>query len=206
VNDNKGTKEYEAFLNGAIKNALTASEPDAHIFFWCDEKYVWLLQKLYEEHGIVNRRLCFWVKNNFDPTPQVAFNKVIELCVYGTRGTPPLNPALKNLSGVMNKEVNSIGLYDDLMSIVQLWLVKRDATTDYEHPTQKPITLCEKPLKRCSAPGELILDLFGGSGSTLIAAEQLKRRAFLVEIDPTFCDLIVRRWEQFTGNHAKRLN
>jgi DNA modification methylase len=206
VDDNKGAKEFEQFLDDAIKNALAASKPDAHVFFWCDEKYVWLLQKLYEEHGIVNRRLCFWVKNNFDPTPQVAFNKVIELCVYGTRGTPPLNPALKNLSEVMNKEANSIGLYDDLMSIVQLWLVKRDATTDYEHPTQKPITLCEKPLKRCSAPGEIILDLFGGSGSTLIAAEQLKRRAFLVEIDPTFCDVIIRRWETFTGNHAKRLN
>jgi DNA modification methylase len=206
VDDNKGTKEYEKFLDDAIKNALTASNLDAHIFFWCDEKYVWLLQTLYEKHGIKNRRLCLWIKNNFDPTPQVAFNKVIEFCVYGTRGTPPLNANLKNLSEVLNKEVNSIGLYDDLMSIVQLWLVKRDTTTDYEHPTQKPITLCEKPIKRCSAPGEIILDLFGGSGSTMIAAEQLKRRAYLVELDPTFCDLIIRRWEHFTGNHAKRLN
>ena len=206
VDDNKGTAEYEKFLDGAIKNALTASKPDAHVFFWCDEKYVWLLQQLYEKHGVQNRRLCLWVKNNFDPTPQVAFNKVIELCVYGTRGKPTLNSSIQNLSEIMNKDVNSIGLYDDLMSIVQLWLVKRDMTADYEHPTQKPITLCEKPLKRCSSPGEIILDLFGGSGSTLIAAEQLKRRAFLVEIDPTFCDLIVRRWEHFTGNHAKRLN
>jgi len=206
VNDNKGVKEYEQFLDVAIKNALAASNPDAHVFFWCDEKYVWLLQTLYEKHGIKNRRLCLWIKNNFDPTPQVAFNKVIEFCVYGTRGTPTLNANLKNLSEVLNKEVNSIGLYDDLMSIVQLWLVKRDTTTDYEHPTQKPITLCEKPIKRCSAPGEIILDLFGGSGSTMIAAEQLKRRAYLVELDPTFCDLIIRRWEHFTGNHAKRLN
>ena len=206
VDDNKGVKEYEQFLDDAIKNALTASNPDAHVFFRCDEKYVWLLQTLYKKHGVKNRRLCLWVKNNFDPTPQVAFNKVIELCVYGTRGNPSLNPALKNLSEIMNKETNSIGLYDDLMSIVQLWLVKRDATTDYEHPTQKPITLCEKPIKRCSSPGEIILDLFGGSGSTLIAAEQLKRRAYLVELDPTFCDLIIRRWEHFTGNHAKRLN
>jgi len=206
VNDSKGAKEYETFLGDAIKNALAASNPDAHVFFWCDEKYVWLLQQLYEKHGVTNRRLCLWVKNNFDPTPQVAFNKVIEMCVYGTRGKPTLNPNLKNVSEIMNKEVNSIGLYDDLMSIVQLWLVKRDATTDYEHPTQKPITLCEKPLKRCSSPGEIILDLFGGSGSTLIAAEQLKRRAFLVELDPTFCDLIIRRWEHFTGSHAKRLN
>jgi DNA modification methylase len=206
VNDKKSVEQYEAFLDDAVRNALAASRPDAHVFFWCDEKYVWLVQQLYEKHSVVNRRLCLWVKNNFDPTPQVAFNKVIELCVYGTRGTPTLNPNLKNVSEIMNKEANSIGLYDDLMSIVQLWLVKRDTTTDYEHPTQKPITLCEKPLKRCSAPGEIILDLFGGSGSTLIAAEQLKRKAYLVEIDPTFCDLIVRRWEHFTGNHAKRLN
>src|SRR3989338_2939866 len=206
VNDNKGTVEYGKFIEDSLKNALAVSHPDIHVFFWCDERYVWLLQQLYEKHGVKNRRLCLWVKNNFDPTPQVAFNKVIELCVYGTRGSPTLNPNIKNVSEILNKEVNSIGSYDDIMSIVQLWLVKRDATTDYEHPTQKPITLCEKPIKRCSAPGEIILDLFGGSGSTLIAAEQLKRRAFLTEIDPTFCDLIIRRYEQFTGNHAKRIN
>ncbi len=206
VDDNKGTADYQKFLEDSLKNALAGSLPDVHVFYWCDEKYVWLLQQLYEKHGVQNRRLCLWVKNNFDPTPQVAFNKVIELCVYGTRGKPTLNPNLLNISEIMNKEVNSIGSYDDLMSIVQLWLIKRDSTTDYEHPTQKPITLCEKPLKRCSAPGEIILDLFGGSGSTLIAAEQLKRRAFLVELDPTFCDLIIRRYEHFTGNHAKLLN
>lgn len=206
VNDSKNIKEYGQFIEQSIKNALTVSNSDTHILYWCDEKYVWLIQSLYEKLGVTNRRLCFWVKNNFDPTPQVAFNKVIEPCVYGTRGTPSLNPALKNLSEVLNKEVNSIGLYDDLMSIVQLWLVKRDNSADYEHPTQKPITLNEKPIKRCSAPGEIILDLFGGSGSTLIAAEQLKRRAFLVELDPTFCDLIIRRYEHLTGNHAKKLN
>lgn len=206
MNDSKGEKEYEKFIEDSLKNALSVSHKDVHVFYWCDEKYVWILQNLYQKHGVTNRRLCFWVKNNFDPTPQVAFNKVIEPCVYGTRGTPSLNPSIKNLSEVMNKEVNSIGLYDDLMSIVQLWLVKRDNTADYEHPTQKPITLNEKPLKRCSAPGEIILDLFGGSGSTLIAAEQLKRRAFLVELDPTFCDLIIKRYEHFTGNSAKKIN
>ncbi len=206
VNDSKSLEEYESFIDQSLKNALAASDQNVHAFYWCDEKYVSLLQNLYEKNGIANRRICFWVKNNFDPTPQIAFNKVIETCVYGTRGGPALNPNLKNLSEVMNKEVNSIGLYDDLMSIVQLWLVKRDNTANYEHPTQKPITLNEKPMKRCSAPGEIIVDLFGGSGSTLIAAEQLKRRAFLVEIDPTFCDLIVRRYEHFTGDHVKKIN
>lgn len=206
VNDSKSDKEYELFIEKSLQNALAASHPDTHVFYWCDERYVWLLQQLYEKNGVVNRRLCLWIKNNFDPTPQVAFNKVIEPCVYGTKGKPSLNPNLKNATEILNQDINSIGLYDDVMSIVQLWLVKRDNTADYEHPTQKPITLGEKPLKRCSAPGDTVLDLFGGSGSTLIAAEQLKRRAYVMELDPTFCDLIVRRYEHFTGNHAKRLS
>ena len=206
VNDSKDTDGYKTFIESSLKNALVAGKPDVHVFYWCDEKYAWLLQTLYDKLGVTNRRLCLWVKNNFDPTPQVAFNKVIETCVYGTRGSPTLNENIKNLSEIMNQDVNSIGSYDDIMSLVQLWLVKRDNTADYEHPTQKPITLNEKPMKRCTAPGEIILDLFGGSGSTLIAAEQLKRRAFLVELDPTFCDLIIRRYEHFTGNHAKKLN
>ena len=205
VNDSKSTKKYEAFIETSLENALVASDPDTHVFYWCDEKYVWLLQRLYEKHRIVNRRLCLWVKNNFDPTPQVAFNKVLEVCAYGTRGSPPLNPNLKNATEILNQDVNSIGAYDDLMSIVQLWLVKRDNTQDYEHPTQKPITLGEKPLKRCSSPGDIVLDLFGGSGSTLIAAEQLKRRAYVMELDPTFCDVVVKRYEHFTGAHAQKI-
>lgn len=205
VHDSKSNEAYAEFLGTSLKNALASSRKDVHVFYWCDEKYAGLLQRLYGEQGVQNRRLCFWVKNNFDPTPQVAFNKVVEICAYGTRGKPGLNPAIKNLSEILNQDVNSIGLYDDLMSIVQLWLVRRDNTADYEHPTQKPITLAEKPLKRCSAPGEIVLDLFGGSGSTLIAAEQLKRKAYLAELDPTFCDLVVKRYEHFTGNHAKRV-
>lgn len=206
VNDSKKFGEYEKFLEQSIQNSLAVSGTDVHIFYWCDEKYVWLVQKLYDQNKVTNRRICFWIKNNFDPTPQVAFNKVIEPCVYGTRGTPKLNSSIQNLSEILNTDVNSIGSYDDIMSIVQMWLVKRDNTADYEHPTQKPITLNEKPIKRCSSPGDIILDLFGGSGSTLIAAEQLKRRAFLMEIDPTFCDLIIKRYEHLTGNHAKKLN
>jgi DNA modification methylase len=205
VHDKKKDTEYQQFIETSLTNALAESLPDTHVFYWCDERYVWLLQTLYEKLGITNRRLCLWVKNNFDPTPQVAFNKIIETCVYGTRGSPSLNDVIKNLSEIMNQDINSQGIYDDLMSMVQMWLVKRDNTHDYEHPTQKPVTLGEKPIKRCTAPGAVVLDLFGGSGSTLIAAEQLKRKAYLMEVDPTFCDVIVRRYEHYTNNHAKKL-
>jgi DNA modification methylase len=73
------------------------------------------------------------------------------------------------------------------------------------HPTQKPITLHERPIKRCTKPGDIILDLFGGSGSTLISAEQSKRKAYLCEIDPIFCEVIIKRFEAFVGKKAVKL-
>jgi DNA modification methylase len=72
------------------------------------------------------------------------------------------------------------------------------------HLTEKPVELAARALRYSSRPGENVLDLFGGSGSTLIAAEQTQRRAFLLEIDPLYCDVIVRRFEQFTGLKAER--
>ena len=73
------------------------------------------------------------------------------------------------------------------------------------HLTEKPVELAVRALTYSSRPGENVLDLFGGSGSTLIAAEKTGRRAFLMEIDPLYCDVIVRRWEEFTGREAERV-
>jgi DNA modification methylase len=72
------------------------------------------------------------------------------------------------------------------------------------HLTEKPVELAARAIQYSSKPGENVLDLFGGSGSTLIAAEQTGRRALLMEIDPLYCDVIVQRWEQFTGTTANR--
>jgi DNA modification methylase len=70
------------------------------------------------------------------------------------------------------------------------------------HLTEKPVELAVRAMEYSSRVGENVLDLFGGSGSTLIAAEQANRHAFLMELDPLYCDVIVRRWEQFTGQTA----
>jgi len=72
------------------------------------------------------------------------------------------------------------------------------------HPTMKPIALLEQLLSDGSADGSIILDLFGGSGSTLIACEASHRRARLVELDPAYCDVIVERWQALTGGKAIR--
>jgi DNA modification methylase len=139
-------------------------------------------------------------------TPQVAFNKAYEPCVYGTVGKPSLNKNIRNLNEILNQEVGSGNqVHDEILEMITIWLDKRDNAQEYEHPTQKPITLAEKPLKRCASPGGVILDLFGGSGSTLIACEQIKRSSRLMEQDPIFASVIVNRWEVFTNLKAKKI-
>lgn len=207
TDDKKSDREYEEFLKKTIENAKSVTSENAHVFYWCDQKYIGLLQSLYDTLGVKQKRVCLWIKNNFNMTPQVAFNKAYEPCVYGTIGRPYLDKVSKNLNEVMNQNVDSGNrCIDDIIDLFDIWLAKRDPATDYEHPTQKPITLHEKPLKRCSKPGDNVLDLFGGSGTTLLACEQMKRKAFLCEIEPVFCDVILRRFEDLTGIKPKKLN
>ena len=75
-----------------------------------------------------------------------------------------------------------------------------------EHPTMKPILLCARAIKNSSRDGDIVLDLFGGSGSTLMACEQLNRSCYTMELDPRYCDVIIKRWEEYTGLEAVRLH
>jgi len=72
-----------------------------------------------------------------------------------------------------------------------------------DHPTMKPLKLIGRLITNSSRPGETILDTFGGSGSTMMAAEQLGRRCLMAELDPTYCDVIIKRWEEYTGKKAE---
>jgi DNA modification methylase len=72
-----------------------------------------------------------------------------------------------------------------------------------EHPTSKPVALIEPMLRNSSRTGEVVLDPFLGSGSTLVAAQQLGRRCFGMDLDPRYVDVAVQRWEAFTGRHAR---
>lgn len=93
----------------------------------------------------------------------------------------------------------------DDRTLTNVWDFKRP-TSSKLHPTMKPVELIEYGLCHSSSKNEIVLDLFGGSGSTLIAAERIQRQARLVELDPKYCDVIVKRWEDFTGNKAKRVS
>ena len=207
VDDKKTDVDYRTFLKGAMESALSVSEKDAHHFWYCDQAYVGMLQSLYAELGISYKRTALWIKNGINPTPQVAFSKLYEPCVYGITGKPYLSPKHTKLAEILN---NDIGIgnatIDDITDMLDIWLAKRESGDDYQHPTQKPLSLHERPLNRCTKIGDNVLDLFGGSGSTLLACEQMKRNSFLVEMSPVFCQLIINRYENFTGNKATKID
>lgn len=207
VNDKKPPEDYRKFVRTLLINSLAHAKPDCHVIVFNDEKHVGLLQDLYRELGIHEARLCAWVKGIANPTPQVAFNKICEWALYGTIGKPFLSDYVRNLTEIMNKEVEGgARMIDDILDALNLWLVQRLPANLYSHPTQKPCTLYEKALRRCTRPGDALLDVCGGSGSQLIAAEQLKRKAYLCEISPVFCQVILNRFNQLSNDKAKKLN
>ena len=97
------------------------------------------------------------------------------------------------------------GLIDpDIKNESDLWNIAKDSK--YVHPTQKPVAISERAIKNSTKANNIVLDYFGGSGSTLIACEKQNRHARLMELDPKYCDVIVKRWEDFTGKKAMLVN
>ena len=140
--------------------------------------YVWCNWKFY---ATLQTKLPFkgcivWAKNVFGLG--IGYRHQHEFCLFNAK----IDKHIKNES--------------------DLWQVKKDVS--YMHPTQKPVELAERALINHKQGN--VIDLFGGSGSTLIAAERLKRQAFLMELDPKYCDVIVKRWEDFPGDKAKRVS
>ncbi|HIH11278.1 TPA: DNA modification methylase [Candidatus Woesearchaeota archaeon] len=204
VNDNKPDAEYKEFLKKSMEAALAVTKGDAHVFYWSDQTYIWLIQTLYRDLGITNKRVAIWLKNSQNPTPGVAFNKCYEPCTYGVRGKPYIVKGVNNLNEVMNPEMTTgNNLLQEALDHIDIWATKRLAGNQYEHSTMKPPEVYEKAIRRCTKMNEIILDSFSGSGSTLIAGEKLKRRVYAVEIEPVFCDLTIRRYEALTGTKAR---
>jgi DNA modification methylase len=197
VNDDRSDTDYADLIEKSLTHALNHSHKDVHVFYWSDQNYIWLIQTMYQKMGISHKRVCLWVKNAHNPTPGVAFHKCYEPCTYGIRGTPFL---AKKYDGteILNAEIgNGNDTFNDM------WTVNRLKQEEYTHATSKPPTLHYSAIKRCTKPGDVILDSFLGSGSTLIAGETLGRIVYGIELEPVFCELIMKRWESLTGKQAK---
>jgi len=207
VDDNKTFEKYKEFLKTILTNSKEFMKEDSHFFMFCDQNYTGLVQEIYRELEIKLQRTIVWIKNNQSPTPKIAFNKTTEFCVYGTTGKPFIDNKYKNLNEIMNKEISSGNrLTDDVLDLLDIWLVDRIPGNEYMHPTQKPVTLYEKGIRRCSKINNIIFDACAGSGSLLIACEQLNRTFIGIEKEPIFCQVILNRFEELTKIKPIKLN
>lgn len=207
TDDNKSDEKYTEFIRSMIKNGLSVAKKNCHVFYWTDETYVWLFQTLYKELGINSKRICVWIKNNASPTPKIAFNKVTEFCIYGTIGSPYLSKDIRNLNEIINKNMTTgNNLAEEIVDHLNTWIVKRLPSSKYEHPTQKSHLLYYKAIKRCTKISDVVLDMSAGSGSIMVACEQLKRTAYMCEIEPVFCQLIINRFKRISDEKVRKIN
>ena len=86
-----------------------------------------------------------------------------------------------------------------------VWFFKRRATGKYVHPTMKPVAMIQRAILNSSDDGDIVLDLFGRSGSTMIACENTQRRCYMMELDPHYCSVIIERWQKLTNKQAKKI-
>jgi len=121
---------------------------------------------------------------------------------YGTRSDKTILNTL-NIDSLSEEEMRKF--LKQIKEESTVWECKKDSTKEYIHPTQKPVKLIEKAIINSSRIGEIVLDMFGGSGSTLIAGENRNRKVRLIEIDPTFCSHIIERWETLTNQKAVKI-
>ncbi len=160
---------------------VIASICNGPCYTWFADKKASKLYTAVEAVGDIHS-LIIWVKNGGYGALNANYKPKHESCLYWKP---------------KGKKLNFVGPTTE----TTIWEIRKDGVNKL-HPTQKPVELAAKAIKNHSAG--LVVDLFGGSGSTLIACEQLNRTCNMMELDPKYCDVIVRRWENFTGRKANK--
>jgi DNA modification methylase len=155
-----------------------ATKPDARLYFCGSQGNINMYHKLFEKYCRQLPRILIWVKNGFTMKPN-GYHNQYEIIFHGYK---PKGGGLDHWFG---------GRTEDEASDV--WQVKRDPSSTYEHPTQKPIELPARAIKNHCPDDGIIYEPFTGSGSTFIAAHQLNRKCYGMEIDPKYCQVIVDR-------------
>ncbi len=190
-NDNLSEVQAREFYDKIAKNIFDYSTEGATFYWWfAMNKYDWNAKALEENNWNISQTII-WVKEHFVMSMGQLYHRMWEPCLVGWKSGQMKktyrNQFLTNSKDVFNLE------YDDFTELFDLWHERRDNTSSYVHPTQKPIKLAERALKKSSKKGDIVLDLFGGSGSTMMACEQMNRVSYNMELDPKFCDVIIRR-------------
>lgn len=182
-NDVMSKEDFYIFLKDCFTTAYTFLKEDSSAYIWHSSAEQINFTKAFIDAGFTFSQQIIWKKPML--LGRGKYQWAHEPCLFGNKGSPYFTDDRKKTT------VWDFGGYDKSKNL---------------HPTQKPIFIPEEAINNSSKQGSNVLDLFGGSGSTLIACEKLGRNSFTMELDPKYCDVIIKRWENFTGKKAELEN
>lgn len=214
ANDNMDDVAFVGFLTAAFNCAIQAMRPGAAFYVWHADSKGFEFRTALKEVGLTLRETLIWVKNALVLGRQ-DYQWRHEPCLYGWKDgashyfiddrsqSTVFEDAGVDYRKMKKDELLKIVLRLTDVSIPNTVLYEDKPTKNDIHPTMKPVKLMAPLIKNSSKSEQLVLDLFGGSGSTLIACEQIGRKCYTMEFDPKYCDAILDRWEKLTGMKAE---
>lgn len=218
LNDNMDDQKFRAFLTDAFKRMIEHMEPGRPIYVFHSDMEGYNFRGAFKDAGFRLSQFLVWVKQSLI-MGRGDYQWRHEPIMYGwVPGAAHLWYGERDKDTVLDEDKLNIGKAkkEELVQIIKdlqqrlyenTSIIYHDKPSlSEDHPTMKPVKLIGKLVNNSSRKGDKVLDSFGGSGSTLMAAEQLGRTCYTIELDPKYCDVIVKRWEEYTGGKAARLN
>jgi site-specific DNA-methyltransferase (adenine-specific) len=216
-NDNMDQAKFIDLLQKAFKNVSSFLKPGAAFYIWLPSWYIGDFIYALEQSDLHMRELLIWVKNVFTLGRQ-DYQWRHEPCIYGWKeGAAHYFIDDRTKSTVFEKNIDIDAMteeevkdllrrfYNENKTITTVIHEAKPARSDL-HPTMKPVALIERQIENSSKEGDIVLDLFGGSGTTLIACENKHRKCRMMEYDERYADVIIKRWEEHTGRKAVKLD
>lgn len=215
-NDNMSDAAFIEFLKAAFTTANDNLRAGAAFYIWHADNKGYEFREAARRIGWQVRQNLIWVKSSFTLGRQ-DYQWQHEPCLYGWKdGAAHYFIEKRNLTTVIEDEIDLDKMKkEDMKKLLEILFSEETPSTILRaekpprsdlHPTMKPLKLMAKQINNSTKAGDLVLDIFGGSGSTLMACEQMNRRCCTCELDPHYASVIVTRWEEFTGRKAEKIN
>lgn len=212
MNDKMSDDDFAEFMTAVYTNIKTALQNGGSFYAFYKEMGTGVFINTCRRAGLTFKQELIWAKNQI-VLGGSKYQNMYEPCVFGCRGA---QPAIWNGGRKQRSVIDSMDFMDEkeirealrtLLNELECDVIhERKPVVNDLHPTMKPVKLIAKLIGNSTTESGSVLDLFGGSGTTMIACEQLGRTCYMMELDPKYCDVIIRRWENFTGGKAVLIN
>lgn len=198
----QGKKDRSEWLSGMFNDSYTDEEWQKFMSDFCK-----MYHTIMKENSVAY--ICLDWRRNYELIPHIKANFSLSNTIVWDKIVHGLGSDYKytyELINVCKKGRPVLETHQGEREYQDIWHIQRKIGRDDEHATKKPIELCSRAMRHASKKGQIVTDLFGGSGSTLLACEQLERRCYMMELDPRYVDVIINRWENYTGEKAVKVN